>query len=214
MAEYGAVLLGVAALCEVLSARAPARDNMAMGPGFLGRGGAARVQVTHILKGAPGGVLTRAPLGWKGLLLGLSAWRTWFVGARALLAFGIGLNRRPVPLGCQSQVPRESNQTMPPGRRYQLSGAMLGCGQATPILMFAFLVLLSAHAQARLAVSALSGALFAPTRQAIALLPALCRLDSGATIGAAETGFRVTVRQLTATVSLDAGLMLVVLAWH
>ena len=183
-----------------------------MGLGFLGRGGAARrLRATHVSGAAAGGMLTGAALGWMGSLLGLAAWRIWVVGAAALLAFG--LSRQPVPLGRQRQVPREWNRTMPPGRRYLLWGAMLGCGLATPILTSAFLVLLGAQATAGLLVGALSGAVFGATRQSMVLVPALCRLDPGATT-ALLTQFRGTVRRLNAAVALGAGLTLVVLAWH
>jgi hypothetical protein len=102
---------------------------------------------------------------------------------------------------------------MPPGRRYFLWGAMLGFGLATPILTSAFLVLLSAQATAGLAVGALSGAVFGATRQGIALLPAVRRLDLGETM-ALLPRFRSTVRRLNAVVALGAGLILVLLAWH
>jgi hypothetical protein len=86
---------------------------------------------------------------------------------------------------------------------------MLRSRLATPILTFAFPVLFSAQAT----VDALSGAVSRATRQAIALLPALCRLDLGAIIGVL-TRFRAKVRRLSGVVASGAGPMLVVLAWH
>jgi hypothetical protein len=148
-----------------------------------------------------------------GALFLLAVWRTWFVGATALLAFGFGLSRRPFPLGRQRQVPREWNQTTPSGRRYLLWGAMRGFGLATPILTSAFLALLSAQATAGLAVGALYVSTFGIARHGIASLPAVCRLDPGATT-ALLPKFRSTVRRLHALVALDTGLMLVLLAWH
>ena len=85
---------------------------------------------------------------------------------------------------------------------------MLGSRLATPILTFAFPVLFSAQET----VDALTGAVSRATRQAIALLPALCRLDPGA-IMALMAQFRAKVQRLSAMAS-GAGLMMVVLAWH
>lgn len=157
---------------------------------------------------APGGMLSGAALGWIGSLLGLAAWRTWFVEATALPTFGFGLSWRPFPLGRQHQGPRERNQTMSPGRRYLFWSAVLQRSLATPVPTSAFLVLLGVQAAGQAV-----GEVFGATRQAIALLPALCRLDPGATM-ALLTWFRATARCLNAVVPLGAGLMLVVFRWH
>jgi hypothetical protein len=89
---------------------------------------------------------------------------------------------------------------------------MRGFGLATPILTSAFLALLSAQATAGLAVGALYVSTFGIARHGIAS-PAVCRLDPGATT-ALLPKFRSTVRRLHTLVALDAGLMLVLLAWH
>lgn len=187
-----------------------------MGLGSPGRGRvrqAVEFGGLHVVGAALGGMLAGAVLGGVGSVLGLDAWRTWLVGATALIAFGLGLRRQPISLGRQRQVPREWSQTMPPGRRYLLWGAMLGAGVATPIFTSALLVLSIAQMTTGLALGALSGAVFGGTREGMALLPSLCRLDSSATM-ALLTTFRSTVRRLNAVVALAAGLVLVLLAWH
>src|SRR4051812_8063468 len=129
---------------------------MAMGLSHLGRGGAARIRVTHLVGAAIGGMLVGAVLGSVGAMLGLATWRAWLVGASTVLALVVALSRRPIPLGRQRQVPREWNQTMSPARRYLLWGAMLGAGVATPIFTSAVLVLLGAQLTAGVALGALS----------------------------------------------------------
>jgi hypothetical protein len=146
-------------------------------------------------------------------MLGLASWRAWLVGATTALVLDLALSRRPIPLGRQRQVPREWNQTMSPTRRYLLWGAMLGAGVATPIFTSAVLVLLSAQLTAGVALGAISGGAFGLTREGMALVPGVRRLDQGATM-ALLTRFRSPVRRLNAVVALGAGLLLVVLSWH
>lgn len=189
---------------------------MAMGLSFLGRGRvrtAVKLRGLHVTGAILGGAGTGVVLGGIGTLLMLPDFRPWLVGAIAAVAFALAVGSRPVQLGRQVQVPRAWNQTMPPGRRYFFWGALLGSGVATPILTSAFLVLLAAQVTGGLAIGALSGAVFGGTRQAMALLPGLWRLDPSDTL-ALLARFRSLVRSLNAVVTLGAGLMLVVFAWH
>ena len=184
---------------------------MAVGLGLLGRGGrrqALGFWALHIAGAALAGALLGGLVGGVGALAGLAAWRPWVVGAAALLAFGLGLRRRPPKLGRQRQVPRRWAPGTPPSRVYLVWGAMLGSGVATPIFHTAFLVLLAAQLTGGVALGLASGALFGAARQATALLPLLGRLDPGRTMGLLET-LRPVARRLNAALIVAGGLVLV-----
>lgn len=148
-----------------------------------------------------------------GLVVGLDAWRVWLIGASALLAFAIALRRRPIATGLRRQVPRAWNQTMAPGRRYFLWGAMLGSGVMTPILASAFWLLVGAQMTTGPVVGAASGAVFGAARQSVAVVPGLVDLDPGATMALLQR-YRSATRRLNAAVALAGGFVLVMLAWH
>jgi hypothetical protein len=184
---------------------------MAVGLGLLGRGGtrqALGLWALHLAGAALAGALLGGLVGWVGALAGLEAWRPWVIGVAALLAFGLGLRRRPPKLGRQRQVPRRWAPGTPPSRVYLIWGAMLGSGVATPIFHTAFLVLLAAQLTGGVALGLVSGALFGAARQATALLPLLGRHDPGRTMGLLET-LRPAARRLNAALVVAGGLILV-----
>jgi hypothetical protein len=184
---------------------------MAVGLGLLGRGGTRQgleLWALHVAGAALAGALLGGLVGGIGELAGLAAWRPWVIGAVALLAFGLGLQRRPPKLGRQRQVPRRWAPGTPPSRVYLVWGAMLGSGVATPIFHTAFLVLLAAQLTGGVALGLVTGALFGAARQATALLPLLARFDPGRTMGLLET-LRPGARRLNTALIFAGGLFLV-----
>ena len=184
---------------------------MAVGLGLLGRGGtrqALGLWALHVAGAALTGALVGGLVGGVGAQLGLEAWRPWIIGGGALLALGLGLQKRPLKLGRQRQVPRRWAPGTPPSRVYLVWGAMLGSGVATPIFHSAFLVLFAAQLTGGVALGLVSGALFGAARQATALLPLLGPLDPGQTMGLLET-LRPVARRLNAALIVAGGLVLV-----
>jgi cytochrome c biogenesis protein CcdA len=160
-----------------------------------------------------GGAITGGVLGGIGEFAALAPWRPWLIGAAVTWAIGLGLRRRPRPLGRQWQVPRAWNQTMPPRRRYFLWGLLLGCGLVTPISYPAFLVLVSAELTAGPLLGSLAGAVFGATRQALALVPLLRRCTLAET-AALLPRLRGPFRRLNTVVVAVGGLLLILVAWR
>jgi hypothetical protein len=165
----------------------------------------------HVLGAALGGALAGGALGLVGTGLALSPWRSWIIGAAALVATALSLQHRRVALGRQRQVPQGWNRSMPPGRRYFLWGAMLGSGWATLIPYSGYLLLAGTQLTAGVLLGALSGAVFGATRQGTALVLPFLRTDHEALMDLLPE-FRVPAGRLNALVALGGGLMLILTA--
>lgn len=189
---------------------------MAMGLGFLGRGGkwsAVRAGLLHVAGAVLGGGGTGWLLGLIGTWFILPAWRPWVIGAMALIAVALGLRRVPPQLGRRRQVPRGWARRLPPGRLYALWGAMLGSGVVTLIPHSAFLVLLSAELTAGPIVGGLAGAAYGMAREAPALLQILYPDDPARTPRLLVV-VRPVVRWGNALAAFGGGVLLVLLIWR
>lgn len=171
-----------------------------------------RVASLHLLGAMLGGAAVGGLLGALGSLLGLSSWRAVVIAIAVFWAVSLAMSQRPTRLGRQQQVPRRWATTMPPGRRYALWGVMLGSGVATPVVSSSLVVLLGAQTTAGPMLGALAGIVFGGTREAMALLPPVCRLDPGSTM-ALLPALRTKVQRLNAVAILAGGLLLVLASW-
>lgn len=151
-----------------------------MGLNFLGRekkGRAVRIGVLHVLGAVLGGALVGGLFGWLGTLLSLLAWRPWIIAVVAVLALLHSLSRRPSKLGLQCQVPRRWRLPLPLAYYYFFCGALLGCGIATVIPYSSLLILLGTQLTSGVILGCASGAIFGGTREAMALIPLLCKYN-------------------------------------
>src|SRR5579885_3313339 len=95
---------------------------------FITLGCCGLLLALHISGAALGGAAIGGILGWLGSLFLLATWRLEIIVPLTAFALWQSLSKRPLRLGCQRQVPRQWNQTLPPGSRYFFWGLLLGSG--------------------------------------------------------------------------------------
>jgi hypothetical protein len=142
---------------------------------FITLGCCGLLLALHISGAALGGAAIGGILGWLGSLFLLATWRLEIIVPLTAFALWQSLSKRPLRLGCQRQVPRQWNQTLPPGSRYFFWGLLLGSGVITIIPYSSFLVVLGVQLTSGTLLGCLSGALFGSTREAMALILSLHR---------------------------------------